>query len=134
LKGPFLLCQEAMPILETMAQPAIVNIVSVGGQTGGPKAPDYAASKGGLMTFTQSMARIGAPMNIRVNAVSPGWINTGIFTADEFAALKEAAKSTILMKRLGTPEEVASAVCFLLSTESSFISGHILNVNGGMYF
>lgn len=134
LKGPFLLCQEAMPIMAESKDPAIVNIVSIGGQTGGPKAPDYAASKAALICFTQSMARIGAPMGIRVNAVSPGWIDTGIFPKQRLGELREEARSAVLLQRMGTPGEVADAVVFLLSRKASYITGHVLNVNGGMHF
>lgn len=134
LKGPFFLCQQIMPLMENLKKPAIVNIVSIGGQTGGPKAPDYAASKAALICFTQSMARIGAPMGIRVNAVSPGWIKTGIFSEEISSEMIKEARSKIPMKRMGKPEEVADAVVFLLSDKASYITGHVLNVNGGMYF
>ncbi len=115
-------------------EPAIVNIVSIGGQTGGPKAPDYAASKAALICFTQSMARIGATMGIRVNAVSPGWIETGIFSEEILVEMQKEIQSKIPMKRLGMSEEVADAVVFLLSNKASYITGHVLNVNGGMQF
>lgn len=134
LKGPFFLCQEIMPTMTNLKEPAIVNIVSIGGQTGGPKAPDYAASKAALICFTQSMARIGAPIGIRVNAVSPGWIETGIFSKEIAMEMTKDAQSKILLKRMGRPEEVADAVVFLLSNKSSYITGHVLNVNGGMHF
>ncbi len=134
LKGPFLLCQEIMPLMAKLQKPAIVNIVSIGGQTGGSKAPDYAASKAALICFTQSMARIGAPLGIRVNAVSPGWIKTGIFSKETALEMAKEAESKILMKRMGKPEEVADAVVFLLSNKASYITGHVLNVNGGMHF
>jgi len=134
LKGPFFLCQEIMPIMTGLHEPAIVNIVSIGGQTGGPKAPDYAASKAALICFTQSMARIGAPMGIRVNAVSPGWIKTGIIFEEIALEMTKEAQSKIPMKRMGKPEEVADAVVFLLSSKASYITGHVLNVNGGMHF
>lgn len=134
LKGPFFLCQEIMPIMANRQEPAIVNIVSIGGQTGGPKAPDYAASKAALICFTQSMARIGAPLGIRVNAVSPGWIKTGIFSEEIALEMTKEAQSKIPMKRMGKPEEVADAVVFLLSNKASYITGHVLNVNGGIHF
>jgi len=134
LKGPFFLCQKIMPIMAKQQEPAIVNIVSIGGQTGGPKAPDYAASKAALICFTQSMARIGATMGIRVNAVSPGWIETGIFSEEILVEMQKEIQSKIPMKRLGMSEEVADAVVFLLSNKASYITGHVLNVNGGMHF
>ncbi len=134
LKGPFFLCQKIIPIMANLNEPAIVNIVSIGGQTGGPKAPDYAASKAALICFTRSMARIGAPLGIRVNAVSPGWIDTGIFTKQRYSEIKSEAKKVIPMQRIGKPEEVADAVIFLLSKKASYITGHVINVNGGMFF
>ena len=133
LKGPFFLCQQLMPIMSRNGGGAIVNIASIGGQTGGEKAPDYAATKGGLITFTHSMARIGARMGIRVNAVSPGWIKTDIFTPAKLKQLSSEAKKVIPLMRLGAPEEVADAVLFLLSDNASYITGQTLNVNGGMF-
>ena len=134
LKGVFYLCQKLMPIMKKNGGGSIVNIVSIGAQTGGKLAPDYAASKGALITFTQSMAMLGADMGIRVNAVSPGWIDTGIFTPERYLSIAEEAKTKIPLKRLGKPEEVAEAVMFLLTKKSSYITGQVLNVNGGMYF
>jgi 3-oxoacyl-[acyl-carrier protein] reductase len=134
LKGVFYVCQKLMPIMETSGGGSIVNIVSIGAQTGGKLAPDYAASKGALITFTQSMAMLGADMGIRVNAVSPGWIDTGIFTPERFLSIVEEAKTKIPLKRLGKPEEVAESVLFLLTKKANYITGQVLNVNGGMYF
>ena len=91
-------------------------------------------SKGGLITFTHSMARIGSKFGIRVNAVSPGWIDTGIFTKERYDELLIEAKSAIPLRRLGSTKEVALAVAFLLSDDSSYITGQTINVNGGMLF
>jgi len=134
LKGPFLICQEVIPLMKKKRKGAIVNIASVGGQTGGTKAMDYAASKAGLICLTQSLAKIGAKYGIRVNAVSPGWIDTGIFTTERYKEIQKELKSSIPLQRLGKAEEVADAVLFLLSKKSSYITGQILNVNGGMHF
>ena len=134
LKGPFFLCQQLMPIMSRIGGGAIVNIASIGGQMGGEKAPDYAATKGALITFTHSMARIGARMGIRVNAISPGWIKTDIFTPAKLRELTSEATKVIPMMRLGSPDEVADAVLFLLSDHASYITGQTLNVNGGMLF
>ncbi len=132
LKGPFLIGQELLR--RGIAGSAIVNISSVGGQTGGPKAPDYSASKAGLISLTRSMARLGGPAGIRVNAVAPGWIITDIFTPEQLVELKEEANRLIPLQRLGTPDDVARSVLWLLSNESSYLTGHCLNINGGLYF
>jgi NAD(P)-dependent dehydrogenase (short-subunit alcohol dehydrogenase family) len=131
LRGPFLLSQSF--IRQTPVNGAIVNISSVGGQVGGDKAPDYAASKAALISLTKSVARIGSKVGIRSNSVAPGWIETDIFTDSRLSDLKEEAKSVIPLKRMGRSSEVARAVLFLLSEDASYITGHCLNVNGGIY-
>jgi 3-oxoacyl-[acyl-carrier protein] reductase len=130
LKGPFLLSQH---FLQLSGARAIVNISSIGGQIGGDKAPDYAASKAALLCFTKSLARIGSRSGIRVNAVAPGWIRTDIFSAEQAEALTEQAKQAVPLGRMGEPSEVARAVLFLLSDDASYITGHCLNVNGGLF-
>ena len=131
LKGPFLFCQRFLK--QTLSSGAIVNISSIGGQIGGDKAPDYAASKAALISLTRSIARLGAKKNIRSNAVAPGWIKTDIFNDQRLKELKEEAKQVIPLSRIGTSNEVAKAVIFLLSDDSSYITGHCLNINGGLY-
>ena len=130
LKGPFLLSQH---FLELPGARAIVNISSVGGQIGGDKAPDYAASKAALLSLTKSLARLGASRGIRANAVAPGWILTDIFTPEQAGRLTEQAKTDVPLGRLGQPADVARAVLYLLSDDASYITGHCLNVNGGLY-
>ncbi|MCG9745824.1 MULTISPECIES: SDR family oxidoreductase [Shewanella] len=132
LKGPFILSQEFLRHAASGA--AIVNISSVGGQTGGNKAPDYAATKAALISLTRSVARLGAEKNIRSNAVAPGWIKTEIFNKQQLDALQQQAEAVIPLKRMGTPDEVANSVLFLLSDAASYITGHCINTNGGMYF
>ena len=132
LEAPFLLCQEFLKCCKNKG--SIVNIASIGGQIGGDKAPDYAASKAAIISLTRSIAKIGSKNNIRSNAVSPGWIQTEIFTEKQLLKLKIEAKSQIPLGRMGNSNEVSKAVMFLLSDASSYITGHCLNVNGGMYF
>jgi 3-oxoacyl-[acyl-carrier protein] reductase len=109
----------------------IVNITSVFGQTGQAGQANYAASKAGLIGLTMAMAREVASRNITVNAVAPGFIETSMTAvlSDEF---KQNAVKMIPLGRVGTPDDVASAVSFLASDEASYITGHVLSVNGGM--
>jgi len=110
----------------------IVNITSVVGQSGNPGQANYAASKAGLIGFTKAVALEVASRNITVNAVAPGLIDTDMTRAIAGGA-QQAWADRIPLKRLGTAEEVAAAVAFLASDEASYITGHVLAVNGGMY-
>jgi 3-oxoacyl-[acyl-carrier protein] reductase len=110
----------------------IVSISSVVGQTGNPGQTNYAASKAGLIGFSKALAREVASRNVTVNVVAPGLIAT-----DMTRALAERTKvewaAQIPCGRTGTPDEVATAVCFLASDEAAYITGQVLAVNGGMY-
>ncbi len=110
----------------------IINITSVVGQAGNAGQANYAASKAGLIGFTKALALEVASRNITVNAVAPGLIETDMTRAISEGA-HEAWADRIPLKRLGTPEDVASAVVFLASDEASYITGQVLAVNGGMY-
>ena len=109
----------------------IINITSIFGQTGQAGQANYAASKAGLIGLTMAMAREVASRNITCNAVAPGFIETSMtdVLSDEF---KQNAMKMIPLGRVGKPEDIASAVCYLASDEASYITGHVLNVNGGM--
>lgn len=109
---------------------AIVNVSSVWGQTGGSMESVYSASKGAVIAFTKALAKELAPMDIRVNCVSPGVIDTDMmkrFGEEE----KRALEAEIPLGRLGTPKEVAEAVLFL--AEHRYVTGEVLSVNGGFY-
>ncbi len=110
---------------------SIVNISSVAGQMGNPGQSNYAASKAGIIGFTKSIARELASRNIRVNAIAPGFIKTGM-TRKLDEDLRSKYLEEIPLNREGEPEEVACAALFLLSEKSSYITGEVLNVNGGL--
>jgi 3-oxoacyl-[acyl-carrier protein] reductase len=110
----------------------IINITSVVGQSGNAGQVNYAASKAGLIGFTKALALEVASRNITVNAVAPGMIDTDMTRAIAAGAHEDWA-TRIPMKRLGAPDDVAAAVLFLASDEASYITGHVLAVNGGMY-
>src|ERR1700680_284447 len=109
----------------------IINITSVFGQMGQAGQANYAASKAGLIGLTMAMAREVASRNITCNAVAPGFIETSMTAAlsEEF---RQSAVKTIPLGRVGSPVDVAGAVCFLASDHASYITGHVLNVNGGL--
>lgn len=132
LKGTFLCSQEVFPVMQRQGNGQIINISSSGGQLGGALAVHYSASKAAVICLTKSLAREGAPY-IRVNCVAPGLIETEM-TQEEIAT--EAGKTKIrqiLLQRPGLAEEVANAAVFLAPPQASYITGHILNVNGGLY-
>jgi 3-oxoacyl-[acyl-carrier protein] reductase len=110
----------------------IVNIASVVGQMGNPGQANYAASKAGIIGFTKAVARELASRNVTVNAVSPGFIVTAM-TADLDEKAREHLLQQIPMQRLGSPEEVAAAVAFLLGDEAAYVTGQVLNCDGGMW-
>ena len=134
LKGPFIVTQEALPLLRISEGASVINIGSVSGQYGGPRTAHYAASKAGLISLGQVIARFGAKDNIRCNTVAAGLIASEMAASGMQAGTVSQMAEGILMGRLGTPEEVARAVVFLASDASSYITGQTINVNGGLYF
>lgn len=132
LKGIFNLSKAVIRQMMSNRYGRIVNISSVVGLMGNPGQTNYAASKAGVIGFTKALAREVASRGITVNAVAPGYIDTPMTEK-----LPESVKKTFIdlipKKRFGTPEEVAQAVKFLLSDEAAYITGQVINVNGGMY-
>ncbi|MDE1177845.1 MAG: 3-oxoacyl-[acyl-carrier-protein] reductase [Edaphobacter sp.] len=132
LTGAFLLTQALMMQMVKNRWGRIINITSVVGETGQAGQANYAASKAGMIGLTKSLARELASRTITVNAVAPGYIETSmtaVLTDDQ----KNAMTQHIPLGRVGTDMDIANAVAFLASEEASYITGHTLDVNGGMY-
>jgi 3-oxoacyl-[acyl-carrier protein] reductase len=132
LKGAFNCTRAAIRHMAKQRSGRIVNIASVVGLMGNAGQANYAASKAGLIGFTKAVAREFASRGITVNAVAPGYIDTPMTQALPEKA-KEELKKLIPLDRLGTPEDVANAVFFLVTRGSDYVTGHVLHVNGGLY-
>ena len=132
LTGAFLLSQAVISSMMKSRWGRIINISSVVAQSGQAGQANYAASKAGLIGFTKSLAREIASRNITVNAVAPGLIETAM-TAVLDDKQRASMMSIIPLGRAGTDTDVAHAVAFLASESASYITGHVLDVNGGMY-
>ncbi|HEY1272004.1 MAG TPA: 3-oxoacyl-[acyl-carrier-protein] reductase [Terriglobales bacterium] len=131
LTSAFLCIQQVIPSMLKQRWGRIINITSIFGQTGQAGQANYASSKAGLIGLTMAIAREVASRNITCNAVAPGLIETAM-TAGLPDELKQNALKMIPLGRVGTGDDVANAVCFLGSDQASYITGHVLNVNGGM--
>ncbi len=131
LTSAYLCTQQAIGSMLKQRWGRIINITSIFGQTGQAGQANYSASKAGLIGLTMAIAREVSSRNITCNAVAPGFIETAMTSglADDF---KQNAVKMIPLGRVGTPEDVANAVAFLASEEAAYITGHVLNVNGGM--
>ncbi len=132
LKGIFYCSREAAKVMMRKKSGKVVNISSLTGEIGQPGQANYAASKGGVIAFTKSVAKELATYGIRVNAVTPGFIQTEMLDGVPHEIL-ESNKSLIPLRRLGNPDEVAAVALFLASDLSSYITGEVIKVNGGLY-
>jgi 3-oxoacyl-[acyl-carrier protein] reductase len=131
LLGTFYAIRAVVPHMKKHKSGVIITISSTAGQRGEPFHSPYAASKGGIISLTKSLAVELAPHNIRVNCVAPGWIDTDMARPALKGKQGAEVMAEIPMGRAGTPEELAGPVLFLASDLSTFITGEILNVNGG---
>lgn len=134
LKGPFIVTQSFWPMLTSAQGASVVHIGSVSGQYGGPRTAHYAASKAGLMSLGQVIARFGAKHKIRSNTLAAGLISSEMAANAMNNPAVAAAAANIPMGRMGAPDEVARACVFLASDASSYVTAQTLNVNGGLYF
>jgi 3-oxoacyl-[acyl-carrier protein] reductase len=132
LKGTFNCTKTVVKHMSKQRSGKIVNIASVVGEMGNAGQANYSASKAGVIGFTKTIAREFAQRGVNVNAIAPGYIETPMTEALP-EKIKEELRRMIPMERLGRPEDVAEAVLFLVSEASSYITGQVLNVNGGIY-
>jgi len=132
LTGAFLATQQVLQPMMKERWGRVINISSVVGEMGNPGQANYVASKAGLIGLTKALAQEMGSRNITVNAVAPGFIETDM-THKLSQELKDNLVGHIALKRIGKPEDVAAAVRFLASEEARYITGHVLNVNGGLY-
>ena len=132
LSGAFYAIQQVLPAMMRERWGRIVNISSVVGEMGNSGQANYAASKAGLIGLTKSLAREVGTRNVTINAVAPGFIETDMTQALS-PELKQKMIDQTPLGRIGSPEDVAGGVKFLVSDEANFITGHVLDVNGGIY-
>ncbi len=132
LNSVFFMCQQALKVMIKNKAGVIINISSVVAHTGNPGQSNYTASKAGMIAMTKSLAKEYAKKNIRINCVSPGFIDTDMTTS-----LKDDHKKMLLeqipLGRMGKPSDIANAAAFLISDDSCYITGETIHVNGGMY-
>lgn len=132
LSGAFYAIQQVLHPMMKERWGRIINISSVVGEMGNPGQANYVAAKAGLIGLTKSLAQEVGSRNITVNAVAPGFIETDM-THGLTQELKDKMLASTPLRRFGRPEDIAAAVKFLASDEASFITGHVLDVNGGIY-
>jgi len=132
LTGVFLMIQQVLPQMTKARRGRIINLTSVVAQSGNVGQANYIAAKAGVIGLTKAVAREYGSRNITVNAIAPGYIETPM-TAGLPDAVKQSMLDQIPLKRPGLDQDVASAVAFLASDEAGYITGQVINVNGGMY-
>ena len=131
LKSVFNFCKAAYRPMMKQRGGSIVNVSSVVGVTGNPGQANYAASKAGIIGFTKSLAKELGGRGVRANVVAPGYVETDM-TAELPAAAREAMLGAVPLKRPAKPEDIAAAVTFLASDAASYVTGHVLHVDGGL--
>ena len=134
LKGPFMVMQESKKLIKKSKNGSIINVSSVSGQYGGPRTAHYAASKAGLISLNQVAARFFSKYKVRCNSLVPGFVKSEMTQKALKSKKMNNIISSILLNRQGSAKEVAKGASFLASDESSYMTGQVLNVNGGLYF
>ena len=132
LKGTFLMSKAALKVMFKKRSGSIVNISSVVGEMGNPGQANYVASKAGIIGLTKTLAKEFGSRNVRVNAVAPGFVQTAMTDALP-EDIKTKALESIPLRRFASAQDIAKAVLFLAGDDASYITGHVLAVNGGLY-
>jgi len=132
LTGTFFMSRAALKVMFKKRSGNVINISSVIGQMGNAGQANYAASKAGIIGLTKSLAKEFGSRGVRVNAVAPGFVHTAMTDALS-EEMKEKALQAVALKRFAEPQDIAKAVMFLASQDASYITGHVLAVNGGLY-
>ncbi|MFK7896050.1 MAG: SDR family NAD(P)-dependent oxidoreductase [Myxococcota bacterium] len=134
LKGPFVCTQVALPLLKASGKASVINVGSVSGQYGGPRTAHYAASKAGMISLSQVIARFGAKSGIRCNTLAAGFVDSEMTRGSLGSPAVQAQAESVLLGRFADPKEIAAAAFFLATEESSYVTGQTLAANGGLYF
>lgn len=132
LRGAFIVAQEALPGMLARKWGRIINITSIGGQWGGMRQVHYAAAKAGLINLTHSLARLYSPSGITANAIAPGLVATDMIRKELKSKAGKQKAAAIPVGRIAEPEEIAAGVLYLASDGAAYVTGHTLNINGGM--
>jgi 3-oxoacyl-[acyl-carrier protein] reductase len=134
LKSAFLCCQAVARSMMERKRGTIINVSSIAGRTGGALGSiHYSAAKGGLISFTKGLAKELAPFGVRVNAISPGVIDTAFHEQFSTPEMMKTYAGLIPLGRVGTPAEVGQVICFLASDAATYLVGETIEINGGMF-
>ena len=132
LRGAFIVAQEGLPAMLAQKWGRIVNITSIGGQWGGMRQVHYAAAKAGLINLTHSLAKLYSASGVTANAIAPGLVATGMIAKELKSKAGKDKLRQIPVGRIAEPDEIAAAVVYLVSEEAGYVTGHTLNINGGL--
>jgi acetoacetyl-CoA reductase/3-oxoacyl-[acyl-carrier protein] reductase len=132
LRGPFMVAQECLPGMLKRKWGRIINITSIGGQWGGMRQVHYAAAKAGLINLTHSLARLYSGAGVTANAIAPGLVATAMIQKELKSKAGKRKAAQIPLGRIAEPHEIAAGVVYLASEDAGYVTGHTLNINGGM--
>jgi NAD(P)-dependent dehydrogenase (short-subunit alcohol dehydrogenase family) len=133
LRGAFIVAQETLPAMQARKWGRVINITSIGGQWGGMRQVHYAAAKAGLINLTHSLAKLYSGCGITANAVAPGLVATGMIKQELKSKAGKQKAAQIPVGRITRPDEIAAAIVYLVSEAAATITGHTLNINGGLF-